>query len=80
MRALPVVSRPKAGTTRHRGRRQRYRGRRHRWRGIEGGDGAEGEKLGQPDGANQNFTMIRVSCRGVPPHIPDTLLASADIV
>jgi hypothetical protein len=32
-------------------------------RGIEGGGGAEGGKLGQPNGANQNFTVIRVSRR-----------------
>jgi hypothetical protein len=44
----------------HRGRRQRHRGRRRRWDGIEGGGGAEGGKLGQPDSANQNFTVISV--------------------
>jgi hypothetical protein len=33
---------------------------RRRWHDVEGGDGAEGRKLGQPDGANQNFTAIKV--------------------
>jgi hypothetical protein len=80
MGSLPVASRPKAGTTRCRGRRQRHRGRRRRWRSIEGGSGAEGGKLGQPDGANQNFTVIRFCVGGVTPLIPDTLLVSADIV
>jgi hypothetical protein len=43
------------------GTTMRRRGRRRRWRGVEGGGGTEGEKHGQPDGANQNFTTIRVS-------------------
>jgi hypothetical protein len=47
----------------HCGRRQRHRGRRRRWHGIEGGGDIEGGKLGQPNGANQNFTVIRVSRR-----------------
>jgi hypothetical protein len=55
--ALPVVS------------RQRHRGRWRRWCSVEGGGGAEGGKLGQPDAANQNFTTIRVSRqRGYSPY------------
>jgi hypothetical protein len=61
--SLLAASRLKAGTARRRGRRQRHRGRRHQWRGIEGGGSTEGEKLGQPNGTNQNFTVIRVSRR-----------------
>jgi hypothetical protein len=49
--------------------------------GTEGGDGVEGRKIGQPDGAKTNFTTIRVSRRGgATPLIPSTLLVSADIV
>jgi hypothetical protein len=33
--------------------------------GAEGGSGVEGggAEVGQPDGAKENFTVIRVSCR-----------------
>jgi hypothetical protein len=61
--SLLAASRLKAGTAQRRGRRQRHRGRRRQWRGIEGGGSAEGGKLGQPNGTNQNFTVIGVSRR-----------------
>jgi hypothetical protein len=67
----PAASRPKEGSVmglatmiaQRRRRRWRHRGRWRRWRGIEGGGGVEGGKLGQPDGTNPNFTVIKVSCR-----------------
>jgi hypothetical protein len=74
----PAASRPKTGSrmglatamARRQGRQRRDRGRRHRWRGVEGGSGGtdggggvEGGKIGQPDRAKPNFTVIRVSCQ-----------------
>jgi hypothetical protein len=54
---LPAVLRPKAGSTMG---LARWRGIEGEGRGTEGGGGIEGGKHGQPDGANQNFTVIRV--------------------
>jgi hypothetical protein len=59
--------------------------------GVEGGDveggGVEGgrvegggAKVGQPDGAKPNFTVIRVSRRRGTPFIPGTLVVSAYVI
>jgi hypothetical protein len=58
--ALSAASRPKAGSKMGLARWRSVEGGE---RGTEGGGGTEGGKLGQSDGANQNFTVIRVSHR-----------------
>jgi hypothetical protein len=82
MGALLVASRPKAGSATGLAGQHGVEGgsRGTEGGGVEGGSGAEGGKLGQPDGANQNFTVISVLCRrGSSPYIR-YVIGIADIV